>query len=259
MIALIDGDIVTYRSAASCEPTRIKPELEPLEAALLRADDLMKRILAETGADKYRVFISGDSNFRYDIDPNYKANRKDKPKPTWLQDVRAFLCTNWNAEICDGIEADDAMGIAQCAGWIPPHQQGNYEVINYIPTTTVCSIDKDLLQVPGNHYNFVTGVATFIDPLTGLKNFYQQLIQGDASDNIMGYDGKARPVIPKFLQPKIDELWNLTHEVDMYEHVKSMYYGADNNEVRLIKNARLLWIQRKENDEWNPIGTTPQT
>jgi len=81
--------------------------------ALLRAEDLMRRIIQDVGADEYRLFIGGEDNFRYQIDPNYKANRKDVPRPEYLQDVRAFLCTEWNAEIVNGIEADDALGIVQ--------------------------------------------------------------------------------------------------------------------------------------------------
>jgi 5'-3' exonuclease len=230
MIALIDGDLVAYRCSSSCEPTKAKPEREPLEAAIGRTHDLINRILNETGATSFRLFIGGETNFRTTIDPNYKANRKDLPRPTYLQDIRALLCTDYDAEITDGIEADDAMAINQRAD------------------TIICSIDKDLLQVPGRHFNFVKNVWYGIDKLTGLKNFYQQLIQGDATDNIMGYDGKARPKIPQFLQPKIDELWSMDNEWDMYRLVLQMY---DMDYERLLRNARLLYIQRKENDEWN--------
>lgn len=210
----------------------------------------MRRILEETGAEQYRVFIGGDKNYRFDIDPNYKANRKDVPKPEYLQDVRAYLVTEWNAEITDGIEADDAMGIAQ--------SQRNAKIVGDayghfpdIDETIICSIDKDLLQVPGNHYNFVKQEHVFVDQLTGLKNFYQQLIQGDQTDNIMGYDGKARPKIPKFLQPHIDNLLECVDEIEMFNYVREMYMDDE----RLLRNGRLLWIQRKEGDVWEfPIN-----
>jgi hypothetical protein len=43
MLALIDGDIVLYRSAASCEPTKIKPFLEPEEIKFLsRVNEIKK-------------------------------------------------------------------------------------------------------------------------------------------------------------------------------------------------------------------------
>jgi 5'-3' exonuclease len=109
LLALIDGDICCYRAAASCEPTKAKPDREPQEVAIMRADELMRRILHETSSDTYKLYIGGSDNFRYKIYPEYKANRLDKPKPEYLQDVRAFLVSEWNAEIVNGMEADDAM------------------------------------------------------------------------------------------------------------------------------------------------------
>ena len=233
MIALIDGDIVCYRAAASCEPTLHKAEREAKEVALARADDVIRRILHDTNSQQYRIFIGGSENFRYEIYPEYKGNRKDLAKPMWLQDVRESLVVNYNAIITDGIEADDAMGIEQ----------------TWEPDTIICSIDKDLLQVPGWHYNFVKQERIYTTPLDGLKRFYQQLIQGDQSDNIPGYDGKMRPKVPKFLQPKVDELWSLDNEQDMYDLVLAMY---DNDAGRLLRNGRLLWILRKEGEQWQP-------
>lgn len=250
MIALIDADLVAYRSAASCEPTRIKPDREAREVAILRADELMRRILHETGAESYRAFIGGEDNFRYKIYPEYKANRTDKPKPEYLQDVRAFLVSEWNAEIVNGMEADDAMAIAQTKELYysdEPETMG--ELIPDQCSSIICSIDKDLLQTAGWHYNFVRLERQFVDELAGLKHFYTQLILGDQSDNIPGYDGKMRPKVPQFLQPCIDSIWRSTDEYEMFSIVLEMY-GGDTE--RLHRNALLLYILRHESDEWRP-------
>lgn len=260
MIALLDLDIIAYRSSASCEPTMVKHFLEPKELALLRCEDLIQRILHETGATSYKGYLGGEDNFRYKIYPEYKANRSNKPKPTWLQDVREYLVTEHNAIICDGIEADDALGIEQTFlynevsagfGFQALMKEEGKSLAESNRTSIICSIDKDLLQIPGWHYNFVTGVKSFTDELTGLKYFYQQLIQGDQSDNIPGYDGLMRPKIPKFLQPKIDELWDCNNERDMWELVWGMYGEAP----QIFINAQLLYIQRKEGDKWHPPVT----
>lgn len=250
MIALLDGDIIAYRAAASCEPTKTKEFLEDRAVALFRAEDTVRRILHETGADQYKVFIGGSENFRHQIYPEYKANRKDVKRPDWLQDVREYLVMEHKAVICDGIEADDAMGIEQCA----EHYRVGTEDDDrpgylYDVDTIICSIDKDLLQVPGHHYNFVKQERIFVDQLVGLKHFYQQLIQGDASDNIPGYDGKMRPKIPKFLQAQVNYLWHCANEVYMYDLVLGMYEG---DKERLKRNGQLLWIQRYEGDIWLP-------
>ena len=91
MQALIDGDIVAYRCAFSANN-------DPEEAAILRVENLMRQILNNVCAETYRVFISGEDNFRYKIWPEYKANRKDTPKPVWLQQCREYLLKEWNAE-----------------------------------------------------------------------------------------------------------------------------------------------------------------
>lgn len=227
----------------------------------------MKRILHETGADSYKMYIGGSENFRKQIDSSYKANRDDKPKPAWLQDVRAYLVTEWKAEITENIEADDALGIAQDKSfvdvlcWSDVRQQ-EIKVRKWSNTTVICSIDKDLHMIPGAHYNFVKQEWKFVTDNYAIKWFYQQLIQGDSTDNIMGFDGRARPKIPQFLQPKIDELWACETELEMYDLVWQMYsdYDGQDSSERLEQTAQLLWIRRKENDKWAvPVNTNTST
>ena len=114
---------------------------------------MIQDILADTGATSYSVYLTGSGNFRRDIAPSYKANRPDE-RPTHWQAVREFLVTQHKAIICNGYEADDEMGIQQ-------DKEGG--------TTVICSIDKDLLQIPGKHYNFVKKVFQEVTPDQGLK------------------------------------------------------------------------------------------
>ncbi len=225
---------MAYRSAASCEPTKDKPDREPLESALARAETLMVRILDGTTRsgdnEGYKVFLGGSENFRYAIDPEYKANRKNTVRPLWLEPVREMLITSWGATICDGIEADDALGIASDAF-----------------DTIIASVDKDLLQIPGYHYNIVSAETLYMDEHTARVNLYTQLIMGDRSDNIKGYDGKMRQKVPQFLQPYIDQLRQCSTEKEMFTVVYDMYELGD---VELLKNGQLLYIQRKEDDTW---------
>lgn len=238
MIALIDSDIVAYRVAAASEN-------ETVEVALLRADELMRRILHETDATEYKAYLSGSDNFRKQIYPAYKANRDDKPRPKYLQAVREFLVTEWKASVCDGIEADDALGIEQSRAHLDLYLCEFRGLVPRVPTI-ICSIDKDLLQIEGQHYNFVKQSAIFVDRMQGLRNFYTQLIMGDRSDNIPGFDGKMRQTVPKFLQSKLDELYLCETEWEMFEMVREMY-GDDE---KLLVSGQCLYIQRKENDLW---------
>jgi len=230
-IAIIDADMIAYRTAASAEN-------EPLEIALERADSLIERIMYETGAGAQECYLTGSNNFRYEINPQYKADRKDKPRPKWLQDVREHLVVGWGARVSDGNEADDEMGISQCAA----------------DDSVICTNDKDLLMIPGQHFNPVTGEHRVVSPYQGMQNFYFQMIMGDTSDNIFGFDGKKRSKAPKFLEPTISILMEQETAKDMDEFVRYLYLRADDPgdwEKTYELNASCLWIQRKVNDQWH--------
>jgi 5'-3' exonuclease len=228
---LVDADIVAYRTAASCEPSKTRDWVEPIEVAIMRADELMARILHETNATSYKAFLTGSSNFRLEYNPEYKANRKDVPRPRWLQDVREHLVMAYNASVEDGQEADDAMGILQCQS-----EPGS---------TTIATIDKDLLMIPGFHYNFVTGEHLEQHPIPAIRRMYYQLLMGDRTDNVFGFDGIARQTIPKKLEHVFNELASYDDELDMFDFVRGLY---DNDEL-LLMNMRCLWISRKENED----------
>jgi hypothetical protein len=232
-LALIDADIVAYRCAASAEK-------DNEGIAIFRVHDLMNRIIYETGAARYVGYLTGANNFRYEIYPEYKANRKGKPKPQFLEACKEVLVTQWHCKVTDGIEADDALAI--------DHQAE--------PDSVLCSIDKDFFQLPGRHFHFVKQEIRTVSPLEGLRNFYTQLIEGDAADNIPAFDGKLRNTRPKFVAKLLEPLNEATTAYDMY-FICADLYGTqwDENKELMHRNARLLYLQRKEGDQWNPPTT----
>lgn len=230
MIALIDGDIVAYRCAASCEPTKAKPERETVDDAKHRAENLLQDIVHDTEATSYKVFLGGGKNFRKEIWPEYKAHRT-KPNPAYLPDVQQFLVEYWDATFTDGIEADDALGIASSTEE---------------ESSVIVSIDKDLLQLPGLHYNFVTKNWTPVDSDTGDFNFWRQMVLGDRADNVFGFDGKARNDVPQMLLGAINELRDMSFAEDRFRYVLDMY----DSEERFVTNFKLLWILRTPEIEW---------
>lgn len=214
-VALIDTDIVAYRCAAASEN-------EPIDIAILRADKLMQDIIEETESDSYVAYLSGDTNFRKEIYPLYKANRKDVVKPKHLESVARFLEEEWNAITTNGYEADDALGI------------------NQTEETIVCSIDKDLLQVPGRHYNFVKKEIYEIDEFEGLRSFYRSVLVGDIADNIVGVKGIGKVKAAKLIDCLYDEK-------DMYNTCCQLYQDPDRLEI----NLDCLWIWRNHNERWS--------
>ena len=217
MRALIDGDIIVYRGAASAQE-------EEQWVAQARADKMIQEILEDTGATSYQVYLTGSNNFRREIAPSYKANRPDE-RPTHWEAVRQFLVTQHKAIICDGYEADDEMGIQQ-----------DKETL----TTVICSIDKDLLQIPGRHYNFVKKIHSVQTPEQGLKHLYLQSLIGDRSDNIIGVAGIGPVKAEQALAELLPEEW--------YDKCRELY----NDDERFHLNMKLLYIWRKPNDSWEP-------
>ena len=117
----------------------------------------------------------------------------------------------------------------------------------------ICSLDKDLLQVPGQHFNWVNQEFKLVSPLDGLKCFYKQIILGDRTDNIPGFDGALRGSCPKFIEKLQAPLDEMTEELDMYSYVYELYANTENSPDLHI-NAQLLYILRKEGEYWRPPG-----
>lgn len=224
MQALVDGDIVCYANAASAE-------LDPVEVAYMRIDQMMHSILDTTNSDTFRVFLSGSNNFRHEIYPEYKANRKDLVDPRWRSACKEYLVREWAAEVTDGYEADDALGINQTAD------------------TIICTIDKDLDMIPGMHYSWPIvregkvvreGKIYEVSEIEGIRSFYRSLLVGDRTDNIFGVDG----IGPVKASKMID---NLETEEEMFERVAELYQGDMD---RLLVNGKCLYIMREENKQW---------
>ena len=211
--ALLDGDIFAFRVACTTEN-------DPDGIAIYRVNEMIEQCLAEVDADEYKIFLTSKDNFRKKIYPEYKANRKTPP-PKHLIFLKDYLINDWNAIEADGMEADDYLAI---------HQNEN---------TVICSIDKDLLQVAGKHYNFVKKQASEVEEFEGLKRFYLQLLTGDSSDNIKGIEGIGPVKGSKALM-------FCETEKEMFDVVRGMY----NNDDWLLMNGRCLWILRSLDDDW---------
>lgn len=202
----------------------------------VRANKTIEDILQDTGATEYQVWLSDtlENNYRFKIDPNYKISRQSQPKPKWYWSIKEFLKRQWNAQLTEGQEADDALGISQTM------QQIEVDLCSNLPQTIICSIDKDLLQVPGLHYNFVTKVHREISETEGFRNLYTQLITGDRVDDIKGVKGLG-PVKASGLLRGADT------QYEMFKRVRSAY----KDDERLLKNGQLLWVRRKEGEIWS--------
>ena len=222
MIALLDADILCYRVGFATDDEHENTAIETMAVFL---EDLIMFDLVDT--DSHELFLTGKTNFRNDIAVTapYKGNRKDVKKPKHLPLLREYLQTAWGASVSDGQEADDDIATRAT-------ELGDESII--------VSIDKDFMQVPTWHYNFVKKVKKYVTPEEGLRFFYKQILTGDNADNIKGIYRVGEVTATKMLA-------DAKTEEELYACcVEAM--GAE----RVLENARLLWLRRQANQMWEP-------
>jgi hypothetical protein len=247
---LFDGDVIVYRAAfASQKKVNGIVEAKEVKYALGTAKSIIKSVCKELQLTDYSVYLTSSAirdNYRSTIaglSKVYKANRKDLVKPVHYDAVREYLMRRHEAVMVTGEEADDRLGIIQC-------KLGQ--------KTVIASIDKDLLQIPGWHYNtYYKTLTNSIDPGilvyketkagkkkltgTGFKWFCAQMLLGDRVDNIDGISGLGDHRVFKLLKDlhKAPELW---------DYIKAVYDKHGKSPEVLIATAQLLWIRRKPDE-----------
>lgn len=246
MHALIDGDILLYRCGYGAEN-------ESEEVAIHRLNNLISKILEETKATSHAIYLSDsrDATFRAKLNPEYKGNRKSA-KPIHYQLLKDYLINEYFAQVEVEQEADDALGIAQTKD------------------TIICSIDKDLLQVPGLHYNFVKEEHITISEEEGVLFFYLQLLMGDKADNVPGVTGigiaKASNILQEYLGD--DELTIFKVVQNEYRNWLQDFWADQGDWTELqeqymndmiLLNGQMLKIRQTEGEMWQiPTGLTEE-
>jgi 5'-3' exonuclease len=226
MICLIDGDILVYRVGFATERNRFSE-------AQRQVDNWMEKILEEYDTNNYHLYLSdSDGNFRKEIDPLYKANRKTE-KPRHYEAIINYMLDVWNAEVAWGQEADDAMGIKQ--------MQGD------LSNTVICTIDKDLNQIVGEHFNFITGEKYSVNYLEAISFFYTQLLTGDPVDNIIGLKGIGGVKAARILKgcTTEPELFNAA-----YMAYNKVYNKLEPTNREMLKTGRLVKIRQYPEEMW---------
>ena len=177
-VLAVDGDIIAYRTAAVCED-----HFEVAADAIIAST--LKDIATDTGISKMRIYLSGEDNFRYKVGTTkpYKGNRATMVRPKYLNHCKDYLVKNYRAIKVHGFEADD--GIAS----------------DMIQNNAIhCGIDKDILQVPGDHYNYVKQEWQYISEEEAVIRLYRQILTGDNSDNIPGLPHVGEKTAEKIIE-----------------------------------------------------------
>ena len=153
VLLLIDGDMIAFSHCAAEEYGKEPEEInfaKIVQSMDAKMDFLQKRL----GATTTITTISGDTNMRHVISPEYKANRDGVWRPENLKNAKAHLLTCWDGVKMDGLEADDLM--AMFATYKYEMVMGKRNVIKELiyqgvqdeyDEIIIASLDKDLRQL----------------------------------------------------------------------------------------------------------------
>lgn len=223
MRLILDADSLVFKSAAttntaqSAEKNVVKRLHEVEEACF---------------ADETTIYVKGRGNYRYNVYPDYKAKRKssdldDKMKER-LNAAHAALVA-LGAKHLDGYEADDLCCIEA------------YKCLETDVDFILGHIDKDLLQIPGKHYDF--GKESFVTMEADEADhfFWAQCLEGDQVDNVPGVKGIGPKKAAEILA---DIKFGHRHKtiIEAYDH----HYGK-NGTVLFEQYGSALWLLRDMN------------
>jgi hypothetical protein len=249
MLAIIDGDVLAYLACKSRwrnEKDQVVVVLDKDAVTFNTEDDRyylqdswenFKQLVAETVdllfADDFVMAVKSDTNFRDDLYPLYKANRRKDPSKAnnFVPHIRKLAVAEDLAIEATWREADDMLRI-----WA---EQARAAGTDYV----VVSVDKDLKCIPGTHYNIKKKEVFTITPEYALKFFYEQLLMGDPTDNIPG--------VPKIGPVKAHNfLISCNTEEEMQELVVEQYINAFGEDWynQLLSNGKMLYLQKHEHD-----------
>ena len=130
------------------------------------------------------------------------------------------MVDKWGALMIEGMEADDALGLAQ------------------EEDTVIATIDKDLRIVSGWHFNLNTHVKDKVTDQEGDRFFYKQMLMGDKVDNIIGIRG----VGPKKADKALDTVDRAGWDMLVWSYYKEEFELPFQ---RMVENSQLLWILNK--------------
>lgn len=263
-IALIDGDTLAFRIAAAVQGTIEWPSgwVEPYavrwegEYAL---ENYLGKLLKRLKIKEYRVFLSCPSadNWRLQVDPNYKANRKDSIRPLLLEDLKNYLRLRHGAEHFAYLEADDAIGLFMTDPALLPE--------GVVPVAV--GRDKDFHTIPGLHYQLndddLFADEPIIRKVSAEDAEFNHMVQAMAGDAVDGYPGcpgigmtSARRILedPQKLRKeegvitrgpnkgKATEKWVPDGTTTLWGAVVSQYEKAGLGLAEAIQTARLANI-----------------
>ena len=246
-VGLVDGDVVAYSVASSCEikvdwdnDGKVEQYTKGLDLMMAKVDNVIDGYFTNLNLDKVRVYLSCPSldNFRLDYLPTYKGNRRGLLKPKLLPMVQQYLRDKYNAQAEPRLEGDDLLGIDATNT-----EEGVLKII--------ISIDKDMQTLPVWQNNPDKGKKRLLKQ--GWKEAFLfhmlQTVLGDTTDGYQGCYGSGAKAWQKILKDADEEasMWAnaAQYKAIVWKHVVAEYERKGFTEEEAIVQARvshILWV-----------------
>lgn len=234
---IIDADSLVYAACLCSKEEDEEGFIRDSNEVIFRFDESFHKIindLYELGVyvTHYVFIVAGGNNYRRLLFSSYKANRKDKVLPLMLPFLSAYIVSKYGAFEAVGCEADDVV--------VATHEKLTKEGKKAI----IASNDKDLKQVPCWFFDtyYQRRSLTEITKAEALRNYYTQLLIGDATDNVMGIYGLGVKKAEKLLESCTGEF---SFKRAVYTQYKIKYRHKARE--RFIECKMLVTLNKKVN------------
>lgn len=240
--AVMEADTSPYPERKSSFLLWSRKEVQPEEFALECVNTTLESFVAKFTPSSVDVFLSAKQTFRESIAKTkpYKGNRDGAIKPVHFDAVGDYLLGRGGI-VLGGLEADDAIAIEMSKD----------------PKGTVCiSIDKDMLQVPGIHYNWVKDELIEQTKRDADFALATQLLTGDTVDNVPGLGGFG----PKKAKETLD---GARGSKDLFNRVLKAYRNncKENWQEYFVEQYKLIRLLRthEEKDSFPDLEIQEET
>ena len=248
---LIDGDIIAYKAAAAVNRNISFDgdnhiSIGSLEEAKVIVEDTLASLLSGFKTKQYVIAMTDPVNWRNDIYPLYKANRKGITRPVVLGPIKDYIQAAHPTYQRPTLEADDILGILATSR----------RIIKQPGEKIIVSADKDMKTIPGLFYDLGPREVFEISETEADRWHMWQTLVGDTADGYPGCPGVGKVKADKILKDEdasYAEWWPLV--VAAYE--KSGQTGDD--ALVQARIARILRVKdydfkTKEVRLWTPIS-----
>jgi hypothetical protein len=278
-VEIMDKQRVVY-------PEREESALETVRTQLWSIEKAVREQYRIREFTDISVILSGPGNYRSALAKRfpYKGNRDADHKPYWYQSIRNYLTGSWGATVVSGREADDECSIIAWSYLNAESKRNkrvgrpvlNEPVALRLPALRanafcVATIDKDLDQIPGPHYNYLKSVHYDQTPDAAELFFWRQVLSGDATDGIPGCyrigDARATRICAEFgagaaefgvdggaeFGGGLATAWcRVVAEYAESTKRKGCPYLECDAAAVALETARLVYLQQVEGELWNP-------